>query len=213
MDELELLKKDWNKDTDKYPKLTYNEIYKMILKKSSSIVKWIFIISVLEFIFWTALSLSLKDSESMKRFEQYNAEAVFIPLMVIGYIVLAYFFYLFFKNYKTISATDSTKVLMENILKTRKTVKYYVAFNLVYLVASTVVVLFLELDRDQLVINKAQLAAADGEILKFYAVFIIATVLVLAAAIGILLLFYWLIYGILLKRLNQNYKELKKLEV
>ncbi|MFG6687524.1 hypothetical protein ACGK9U_13145 [Mariniflexile sp. HNIBRBA6329] len=213
MDELELLKKDWNKDANKYPKLTYNEIYKMILKKSSSIVKWIFIISVLEFIFWTALSLSLKDSESMKRFEQYNAEAIFIPLMVIGYIVLAYFFYLFFKNYKTISATDSTKVLMENILKTRKTVKYYVAFNLVYLVASTVVVLFLELDRDQLVINKAQLAAADGEILKFYAVFIIATVLVLAAAIGILLLFYWLIYGILLKRLNQNYKELKKLEV
>lgn len=213
MDELELLKKDWNKDTNKYPKLTYNEIYKMILKKSSSIVKWIFIISLLEFIFWTAISLSLKDSESMKRFEQYNANAIFIPLMVIGYIILAYFFYLFFKNYKTISATDSTKVLMENILKTRKTVKYYVGFNLLYLVISTVVVLFLELNKDQLVINKAQLAAADGEILKFYAVFIIATALILAAAIGILLLFYWLIYGILLKRLNQNYKELKKLEV
>ena len=213
MDELELLKKDWNKDPNKYPKLTYNEIYKMILKKSSSIVKWIFIISLLEFIFWTAMSLLLKDSESMKRFEQYNANAIFIPLMVIGYIILVYFFYLFFKNYKTISATDSTKVLMENILKTRKTIKYYVAFNLVYLVVSTVVVLFLELGQDPLVTNKAQLAAADGEILKFYAVFIISTALVLAAAIGILLLFYWLIYGILLKRLNQNYKELKKLEV
>ena len=213
MDELELLKKSWNKDANTYPKLTYNEIYKMILKKSSSIVKWIFIISLLEFIFWTVLSLSLKDSESMKRFEKYNAQAVFIPLMVIGYIVLAYFFYLFFKNYKTISATDNTKVLMENILKTRKTVKYYVGFNLMYLVVTTVVVFFLELDRDPLVIDKAQLAAADGEILKFYAVFIIATVLVLAVAIGVLLLFYWLIYGILLKRLNQNYKELKKLEV
>ena len=37
MDELELLKKDWQKEDSKYPKLTYNEIYKMILKKSSSV--------------------------------------------------------------------------------------------------------------------------------------------------------------------------------
>lgn len=52
MDELELLKKDWQKDDNNYPKKSYNEIYKMILKKSSSIVKWIFIISILEFILW-----------------------------------------------------------------------------------------------------------------------------------------------------------------
>ncbi len=65
MDELELLKKDWQKEDSKYPKLTYNEIYKMILKKSSSIVKWIFIISLLEFVFWTLISFGLKDTESM----------------------------------------------------------------------------------------------------------------------------------------------------
>jgi uncharacterized membrane protein YhdT len=212
MDELDLLKKDWNKDNDKYPKLTYNEIYKMILKKSSSIVKWIFIISLLEFAFWTFISFLLKDTEGMKRFEQYDADAVFIPLMILGYIILAYFFYLFFKNYQTISATDSAKILMENIIKTRKTVKYYVAFNLIYLVVSTIVVLFLEFDRDQLVINQVQEAAANGEVFKFYASIIIATVLLLVVAIGVLLLFYWLVYGILLKRLNHNYKELKKLE-
>ena len=39
MDELELLKNDWQKDNANYPKLTYDEIYKMLLKKSSSIVK------------------------------------------------------------------------------------------------------------------------------------------------------------------------------
>ncbi|MFD1163417.1 MULTISPECIES: hypothetical protein [Hwangdonia] len=213
MDELELLKKDWKKSDDAFPKLTYNEIYKMILKKSSSIVKWIFIISLLEFGFWTFISFFLKDSESMKRFNQYDADAIFIPLMVIGYIILAYFFYLFYKNYKTISATDNAKVLMENILKTRKTVKQYVAFNLIYLVVSTIVVLFLEFDRDQQVIDQVNKAAANGEAFKFYAGIIIATILILVVAIGILLLFYWLVYGILLKRLNRNYKELKKLEV
>lgn len=213
MDELDLLKKDWNKGDNKFPKLSYNEIYKMILKKSSSIVKWIFIISLLEFALWTFISFFLKDTESMKRFDQYDADAVFIPLMVIGYIILAYFFYLFFKNYKTISATDNAKVLMENILKTRKTVKQYVAFNLIYLVISTIVVLFLEFDRDQQVIDQVNQAAANGEAFKFYAGIIIATILLLVVAIGVLLLFYWLVYGILLKRLNRNYKELKKLEV
>ena len=63
MDELELLKKDWQKEDSKYPKLSYDEIYRMILSKSSSIVKWIFIISLLEFAFWTLISFGLKDSE------------------------------------------------------------------------------------------------------------------------------------------------------
>ena len=43
MDELELLKKDWRKKEEYLPKLSYDEIYKMIWKKSSSIVKWIFL--------------------------------------------------------------------------------------------------------------------------------------------------------------------------
>jgi len=213
MDELELLKKDWQKKDDDYPKLSYNDIYKMILKKSSSIVKWIFIISLLEFAFWSLISILLKDSESMKRFQEYDADYILIPLAVVSYIILAYFFYLFFMNYRKISVTDSAKVLMENILKTRRTVKQYVAFNLIFLVLSVIVVLFIEFDKDQTLINQAQLAAANGEAFKFYASIIIATFLLLALALGVLLLFYWLVYGILLKRLNKNYRELKKLDM
>lgn len=213
MDELELLKKDWNKKDNDYPKLSYDEIYKMILKKSSSIVKWIFIISLLEFLFWGVISFAVKDTESMQRFNNYNAESIIIPLTIIGYIILAYFFYLFFKNYKTISVTDSAKVLMENILKTRRTVKQYVAFNLIYLVLSTIIVLFIEFDKDTELINQVQQASANGEVFKFYAIIIITTLLLLAVAIGVLLLFYWLVYGLLLGKLNNNYKELKKIEV
>ncbi|GAA3621708.1 hypothetical protein [Flavivirga jejuensis] len=212
MDELDLLKKDWNKDDNKYPKLTYNEIYKMILKKSSSIVKWIFIISLLEFVFWIFISLLLKDTESMKRFDQLDADAVFTPLVVIGYIILALFFYLFFRNYRRISTTDNSKVLMENILKTRKTVKQYVVFNLIYLVIAMFAGIYIELSMDQLIIGQIEQASANGEVFKFYAIFIIVAVLVLALMIGVMLLFYWVVYGLLLKRLNQNYKELKKLE-
>ncbi|RSK39141.1 hypothetical protein [Mangrovimonas spongiae] len=212
MDELELLKKDWQKNDGRYPKLSYDEIYRMILKRSSSIVKWIFIISLLEFIFWTVISFFLKDNEGMKRFQELDTDMVMIPLAVIGYGILAYFFYLFFRNYKRISATDSAKVLMENILKTRKTVKQYVAFNLIYLVVSVIVVLCVEFKMDQQLISQVNEAATNGEAFKFYATFILIVAGMLILIIGVLLLFYWLIYGILLKRLNKNYKELKRLE-
>jgi uncharacterized membrane protein YhdT len=212
MDELELLKKDWKKQEGNYPKLTYIEIYNMILKKSSSIVKWIFIISLLEFLFWTLISFGLKDTKAMQRFQEFDADAIIIPLAIVGYIVLFYFFYLFYRNYKKISATDNAKVLMENILNTRKCVKYYVAFNLLYLIISTGIFMVIEFKQDSALIEQVQIASANGELFKLYATVILTTVLLLAVVIGILLLFYWLVYGILLKRLNSNYKELKRLE-
>lgn len=213
MDELELLKKDWKKGDDNFPKVSYNQIYKMILKKSSSIVKWIFIISVLEFLFWTLIAFAFRDSKGLKDFNQLNTDYIMIPLTIIGYIILAYFFYLFFKNYRTISATDNAKVLMENILKTRRTVRHYVAFNLIFLVIGSFAALYIQFDQNPEITTMAHSAAADGNLFVFYARIILITAVFLIGAIVILLFFYWLIYGILLKRLNRNYKELKKLEV
>ena len=213
MDELDILKKDWQKEENNFPKLSYNEIYKMILKKSSSIVKWIFIISILEFVLWAVISFALKDADYNQKFKEYHAENIMIPIMIIGYIIIAYFLYKFFMNYRTISVTDNAKILMENILKTRRTVRQYVAVNLGFMIVSAFVVLSIQFNRDEEIISIIEKSSANGELFKFYAITIITTLLVLAVLIGILLLFYYLIYGILLKRLNTNYKELKKLEV
>lgn len=213
MDELELLKKDWQKEDPNFPKLSYDQIYKMILKKSSSIVKWIFIISILEFVLWAVISFALKDADYNQRFKEYNAENIMLPVMILGYVIIAYFLYKFFMNYRAISVTDNAKVLMENILKTRRTVKQYVAINLGFMVVTAFVVLGIQFNRDEQMVSVIEKASANGELFKFYAVTIIITLLVLAVLIVILLLFYYLIYGILLKRLNINYKELKKLEV
>ncbi|SFN74686.1 hypothetical protein SAMN04487989_103164 [Bizionia echini] len=213
MDELELLKKDWKKETNKFPKLSYDDIYKMILKKSSSIVKWIFILSLLEFIFWSVLSFALKDNESIKKFNNYDADYAIIPLTIISYLVLGYFFFVFYKNYKSISVTDSTKSLMEKILKTRRTVKHYVAFNLIFSIVAVVIALFIEFEQDQDLINLVNTAAANGKSLQFYTTFTITVITVLVITILVLLLFYWLIYGLLLRRLNKNYTELKKLDL
>ena len=46
----------------------------------------------------------------------------------------------------------------------------------------------------------------------FATTFIISQIIVGILVVGLLIVFYWLIYGILLKKLNKNYKELKKMD-
>lgn len=213
MDGLELLKKDWQNKEDHFPKLSYNEIYNMLWKKSSSVVKWIFIISIIEFVFWSVLSFLLKDSKNMERLQSYHADGVIIPLTVIAYIILFYFLYKFFTNYKKISATDNARTLMENILRTRQTVKQYVWFNIIYFIIASIVVAILQLNYDQEIIGILKEKTSDGDAFYFYIAFI-GSVLILVGVFSVLIwLFYKLIYGILLKRLKYNYNELKQIEV
>lgn len=89
---------------------------------------------------------------------------------------------------------------------------YYVWFNLGLFSVMAVVVFFetLLFGENQDLIDKV--AAADYTV----ALWFLVGFLVLAgiAFFALLLwLFYRLLYGILLKRLNNNYRELKKLEV
>ena len=212
MDELKRLKKDW-KENLKFPKLSKDEIYKLLHKKSSSIVKRIFVFSLIEFGFWTLLSFVIKDNEAQKRFDQYEIEHITLPLMVIGYAFLFYFFIMFYKNYKSISTTASSKGLMEQILKTRKTVKHYVIFNLLFLYISIVIAMFIELNNNPDIALRTAEFTASGDYYIFYGIMLVSTLLIMALLTAILLGFYYLIYGILLKKLKKNYKELKKIEL
>lgn len=213
MDELELLKKDWQKRDAAYPKVSYDDIYKMILQKSSSIVKWIFIISILEFVFWLFLAIGLKASGYSNDYGGLYTSPGFIIISILSYGILAYFFYRFYMNYKQINTTDNAKTLMENILKTRRTVKQYVGFNLAVLVIGVAYMMPFALSHDENTRAAIDTATANGEIFKFYLGVVVGTLIMLLVAIAILLFFYWLIYGLLLRSLNRNYRELKKLEV
>ena len=212
MDELKRLKKDW-KENLRFPKLSKDKIYKLLHKKSSSIVKRIFVFSLIEFGFWTLLSFVIKDNEAQQRFDQYEMDHITLPLMVIGYAFLIYFFFMFYKNYKSISTTASSIGLMEQILKTRKTVKHYVIFNLLFLYISIVIGLFIELNNNPDVALRTAEFTASGDYYIFYGIMLGTTLLMMALLTAILLGFYYLIYGILLKKLKNNYKELKKIEL
>ena len=96
---------------------------------------------------------------------------------------------------------------MENILKTRKIVKYYVLFNLVLAFVSVPLNFFLILQEDQDLAEKVNTMSPSQ-------MAILIALIALGTGLFILVfwIFYRILYGILLKRLNRNYQELKKLE-
>jgi len=211
MDDLDLLKKDWKKQEKNLPRLSYDEIYKMIWKRSSSIVKWIFIISIIEFLLGAISNIFIADEYYLEQIEKYNLTEYVIAVYILTYLITFYFIYKFYLNYKRISTTDSAALLMKNILKTRKTVKYYIAF---ILISSSVVFIGM----GYLVLrNHALTAEATTSNMEFDAkqwfIFIGGTLLVLGILLGVIWLIYRIVYGILLRRLNKNYRELKKLEM
>ncbi|VAW10803.1 FIG00654529: hypothetical protein [hydrothermal vent metagenome] len=215
LDELELLKKDWQKKEEQLPKLSYNEIHTMLWKKSSSIVKWVLTISVLEFSLPHLLYLIPGMTEkNMDIYEKLGVKDLATTFWVLSYAITLYFIYLFYKRYKEISVLDSAKDLMEKIIKTRKTVKYYVIYGLSFLFLACALIFAGVYLTDNItdVFPPAEGAKEiapekfKNAVLWTIAIF---SVVVVAVMGGI----YFLLYGRLLRKLNKNYKELKRLEI
>ncbi|WP_422350714.1 hypothetical protein [Flagellimonas sp.] len=215
MDELELLKKDWQKKDEHLPRLSYDEIHTMIWKKSSSIVKWIFYISIIEFIIPHLLYLvpSMRNS-SLDIYSNLGLTKVVLGVSIVQYLVVFYFIHQFYKRYREISVLDSAKKLTSKILRTRKTVKHYVFFSL-SMVLLSFAILVVGIYFSDNVIETLNLEgnfegmSAERVKLIIMVVFAIFGILVTALFGGI----YFLLYGLLTRKLRKNFKELQKLEV
>lgn len=212
MEGLDLLKRDWNNDGN-FRKVTENDVYKMIHKKSSSIVKWIFIISVLEISLWIGLSILFSDEKQKDILVSYHLNDFMTVYSFIHWGILVFFIYLFYKNFKNISATSSAKTLMKSIINVRKIVKYYVGYNII---GTFVVMLFVWINMfryDTRINSIIERSTNENTELGIWIGMILSLLIMGAATLALLWGFYSLIYGILLKRLNRNYNELEKIEV
>ena len=203
MKELDLLKKDWNKNNN-YPKFSEQEIYAMLHKNSSSVVKWIFYMSIIEFIVLNGIGFFLTDNKVDKFFVLYPFLNV---LQYVNYFVIIVFIFLFYKNYKAISVLDSSKKLIELILKTRKVVTYYIFWNIFIGGLSGAYSGLVGFNEG---FNSAPSLAKDKiNIEANYATVLFAMLFIM----GIIWLFYKLIYGRFLSKLKNNYEELKKIDL
>ena len=215
MDELELLKSQWHSRDKELPRLTYGEIYKMLLKKSSSIVKWILFISIGEIILWTSLAFLVPES-SRKLINDIGLREIMTIINIVYYAIFIFFIILFYRNYRKISTTDSIKDLMGNIIRTRRTVKYFMLYNI--LGTFTLMLgmnIFYYVNQDLvfkfMVQEDGVLASMDQK--QFMTMFFLVQFIVGIIIIGLIVLFYRLVYGTLLRRLKKNHQELEKIEL
>lgn len=214
-DELDLLKRDWQKKEINVPKLSYEDIHKMIWKKSSSIVKWILIISILEFTLPHLLYLLPSMQDGMEVYKKLEISNYLLVVTLITYTAAIYFIIQFYKRFKEISVLDDSRSLMKKIIRTRRTVKHYVIFSL-SMIMLTVLVMVIGVFFSQDIASafpdlKEGLQNISEEKLRF-------TLMLTIGGFGVLLtLFmgcvYFLLYGLLLRKLNKNYRELKQLEI
>lgn len=212
MDELDILKQNWKKQEEDLPQLSYDQIYQMLWKKSSSIVKWIFVISILELLLSTLLSIALADGDYWADMDELHLKNFTIGLYIFSYSVTFYFIFRFYRNYRKISTTDDAATLMKNILNTRKTVKTYIAFVLITSGLSAIIVAVFSIRNHQLITQVEEASKYTFDLLDWVK-FITAGLVILGVFLCALWLFYKVIYGILLRRLKRNYRELKKMEV
>jgi hypothetical protein len=194
-------KKAWENQPEEKNKLSALEIYKMTQAKSTSIVKWIFIIGLLEFVVLNSLVFFIDLDSAREEYAKIGLKEFVLYSEIIAYTIAALFIVKFYLNYKRINTVDSTKSLMAKILKTRKTVKQYVLFNLGYMFIVMIVVI--------VSVVKMNFEAFTS---KQIALMIIALTIAGIVMLALIWLFYQLLYGFLLKKLNRNYKELTKLD-
>lgn len=200
MGNLDSIKDIWKNQGESTIRFTQDDIQGMVQKKSSSIVKWILIISLLEFIL-PNLAFVFTDFEATRLFyEKFGLKNTMNFYAILHVIIIIGFIYIFYKNYKNISTESNVKSLLTNILKTRSTVKYYVYYNLT-------IMGIIGLHMFYVVYNSPQFLQELPENSNMLMIWIISITL-LVVTLLIFWLFYRIIYGFLLKKLKRNYSEL-----
>lgn len=200
MKELDLLKKDWQK-TNTFEQISEGEIYKMLHKKSSSIVKWILIVSLIEFVVLNGIAFFIND----KAYDDFlRLHPLISYIEKFNYIVIIAFIYLFYRNFKSISVLNSSKTLIKHILKTRRIVTYYIYWN-IFIGGVTGALSFVEGFNKGYNTGSTKTVSLEANCISI----IIAALFIM----GLIWLFYKLLYGRFLSKLKENYTELKKIDL
>ena len=140
-------------------------------------------------------------------------ENLLIVLTVIQYLVAIYFIFEFYKRYREISVLEDAQKLIQRIFRTRRTVKHYVIFCLsIVLLIFAVFVAGIYMDENlmETLDLDAKTQQMDPGQLKWIMVGVMAAAgIVFTALIGVI---YFLLYGLLTRKLYRNYQELKRME-
>lgn len=213
--DLDLLKKDWNKND--FKKYSQEELFQMTKKKSVSVAKWVFIIGILEILFWQLFNFGLEKylgEEEEPTYPQYIGYFLDVMSMFSEALPFVFVAFLLYLNYK-IRTEDTPKKLMRNILLMKKSIHWYIRIFLAEIilvfVVATGVGFYEEITNDEF--PNFSMAKKIFMLLWSSAIFFL---FMAGLSTTVVLVLKWiykkLVYGRMLKQLKENYDELSKME-
>jgi len=216
--DLDSFKKTWQEQPVQ-EKYDYNEILQMLNKKSRNYVKYIFWISVFEFLFFTLIGLFYiiqgKESNSFiniltKLGVQRTSELentfdnIYLVLKVLSLTITAYFVFKFYQNYMVIKIEENLKKFILQIITFKKTVNAFILINIALLITFTSIFTIFVF----YILNTQNVEITNSTLIGFVAGIIISTVF----TVIMVWLYYRVVYGIIIKKLDKNLIQLKEID-
>lgn len=216
--DLDHLKKTWQ-EQEVQPKYNSGEIESMLNKSSRNYVKYILWISLAEFTVILCMNLYYlfigNDSKSFINIllklgitDSAKLDADFnhlnFGLKIVSLLVTAYFVIQFYRTYIKINVESNLKKLILQIIKFKKTVHLFILANIGLLIFYTVILGVFTF----WVLNEQQIELNNPTLVGFY----VGMLVMMGISVVLIWLYYRLAYGIILKKLEKNLGELKKIE-
>lgn len=195
-----------------------DEIFKMIHRKSVNSVQWLFIITLIEVLIgiglsvWTFISgknlyinenMKVASEEMLTKYENFSHLGLVGSFVIFG---ITYFYY------KKISSSLSVSELMQSIMKFRKIV---VGFIIAWVSITQILFIpyMMELGaQTYLQTPKAGHLPENDAVNMAKKVGLIVTIVTAVVILLFSAVYYGIIYGVFLRRLGKNLKELKSIE-
>lgn len=195
---LNILKKKWNKQDLTSIKFSFNQINEFIHSDSKSLVKKIYITSIIEFCFWFLANMYISYT-SIDFMSQTLIGKTVEWLNLINYFVLIYFIFQFYDIKTKLSYSDNTKSFLFKILRLIRMGNNYIIYNMIIAVVSILLA-----GLNLLASNPNSFHSSTEKI-----VLGVSLLISIGFILTVLHFLYKFLYGRFLKKLQANYNELK----
>lgn len=184
------------------------ELRRIIQLNSNSIVKRIFIISLIEFAL-SILPFFLDGKEFFnKEILDVQNSKIMVYLDYCYYAIFIFFIVQFYLNFKKINAHSNLNELSKNILKTRKSVYNYIYVSLIIFNLNAIVFAYLYLNSNSSYQNFISHSNSQNSPFTFQLIFYGILIVFLSVITYSVWLIYKILYLKLIKKLDQNFNEL-----
>lgn len=216
--DIDSLKKSWQ---DQVISDDYNqeEIEVMLNKKSRNYVKYILWISVAEFVIFGIINFIALFSNSFhtdftnilnklqirnQNEVEFSLDKIYNVMKVASLVITGVFVVIFYSNYKKINVESNLKKFIIHIIKFKKTVNLFIFSNILLLflfIGSFTAFIIFTIKKQNIQIDNP----------TFWGL-ITGVIFSLLVCIVLILLYYKIAYGIILKRLSKNLKQLETID-